>query len=270
MRLLATIALLAAVVYTTPASACRIFPSSAIPAIKGSLVESDYSGDESEVLAAYFTEPTDRYGHGVLGDGIEAGALVAANVITSSRCGDLFRLPLDRVFEDIAPRIADVTGDGRADAVVIETSVREGAQLAVYGFVSEDGFTTLRKFAATPHIGRPYRWLAPAGIADFDGDGQNDIAYVETPHIGGILRIWTMRDGDLVEIASAPGYSNHRIGQNFITGGVRDCGNGPELVLPDAGWERTLVARLGGGEIESAVLADNADPETIAWLLECP
>ena len=30
-----------------------------------------------------------------------------------------------------------------------------------------------------------------------------------------------MRDGALVQIAEAPGFSNHRIGQDFITGGVR-------------------------------------------------
>lgn len=125
------------------------------------------------------------------------------------------------------------------------------------------------KLAATPYIGRPFRWLAPAGIADFDGDGVKDVAYVETPHIGGILRIWSFRDNQPREIASAPGYSNHRIGENFITGGVRDCGNGPELVLPDAGWSRTLLSWYGGGEIESAVLANDAEPETIARALEC-
>ena len=71
------------------------------------------------------------------------------------------------------------------------------------------------------------------------------------------------------EIAAAPDYSNHRIGQDFITGGMCDCGNGPELVLPDAAWRQTLLAWLGGGVIELAVLADNTRPETVARALEC-
>jgi len=82
---------------------------------------------------------------------------------------------------------------------------------------------------------------------DFDGDGVLDVAYVETPHIGGTLRIWSFADNEARQIASDPGYSNHRIGQNFITGGVRDCGKGPELVLPNAGWTKTILAWLGGG-----------------------
>ena len=254
------------------AQACR-YP----PGWEGSFAEADGFG----VTFAEYHYATERYTHGVLGDTVEGGGLIILardkNGGFSIGCGDQIILPDDRVFEDLAPRIADVNGDGLNDVVVVETQVDTGASLAVYSYVPNAEplniqgvrYGRLRKLAATPHIGRPFRWLAPAGIADFDGDGQNDIAYVETPHIGGILRIWTMRDGDLVEIASAPGYSNHRIGQNFITGGVRDCGDGPELVLPNAGWTQTLVARLRGGVIESAVLADNAEPETIARALAC-
>jgi hypothetical protein len=165
----------------------------------------------------------------------------------------------------VTPRIADVTGDGLNDVVVIETRLDAGASLAVYGMSGEN----FVKLAATPYLGQPHRWLAPAGIADFDGDGVLDVAYVETPHIGGTLRIWSFRDNMPREIASAPGYSNHRAGQNFITGGVRDCGNGPALVLPNADWSRTLRVWQYGGEIESAVLSSDARPETIAKALEC-
>jgi hypothetical protein len=242
---------------------------------------SDAKSDGYGVTFAELINATDRYRHGVLGDTVEGGGLIILARDRDGRlslpCYDYIYLPDDRVFEDLAPRIVDVDGDGLNDVVVVETQADTGASLAVYSYVPEAEPLKIRgihrgrirKIAATPHIGRAYRWLAPAGIADFDGDGQNDIAYVETPHIGGILRIWTMRDGDLMEIASDPGYSNHKIGQNFITGGVRDCGNGPELVLPDAGWRRTMLAWLGGGVIEAAVLAENAEPETIARALEC-
>jgi hypothetical protein len=71
------------------------------------------------------------------------------------------------------------------------------------------------------------------------------------------------------EIASAPGFSNHRIGENFVTGGLRDCGNGPELVLPDAAWRQTLLAWVYHGVIETSVLAGDADPATVARAMEC-
>jgi hypothetical protein len=216
------------------------------------------------VTWAYYSNATTIYDHGILGDAIEAGALRAETPLTGP-CDSMFYLGDEAVFEDVTPRIADVTGDGLKDVVVIETRLNAGASLAVYG-MDGDSFV---KLAATPYIGRPHRWLAPAGIADFDGDGMLDVAYVETPHIDGTLRIWSFRDNQPREIASDPGYSNHRIGQNFITGGVRDCGNGPELVLPNADWSQTLLAWHHGGVIESAVLFNDAEPETIARALEC-
>jgi hypothetical protein len=248
---------------------CLVAASLAAPA-----VACDYPGgppDAREVRAegegviwAYYSNATEAYGHGILGDRIEAEVL-RAMTSTTGPC-DSYAYPGEGVvFEDVTPRIADVTGDGQNDVVVIETRVDAGASLAIYGMER----AVFRKLAATPHIGRPYRWLAPAGIADFDGDGVMDVAYVETPHIGGILRIWSFAGNEAREIASAPGYSNHRIGENFITGGLRDCGRGPELVLPNADWSQTLLAWLGGGVIESAVIAGDTHPETIARALEC-
>ncbi len=118
--------------------------------------------------------------------------------------------------------------------------------------------------------GRVFEDIEPH-CADIDGEGYNEIVVVESNITKGAqLAVYgAERDGDLVEIASAPGYSNHRIGQNFIIGGVRDCGNGPELVLPNDDWSETLLVRFGGGEIKSAVLADRTDRVTLSRALEC-
>lgn len=210
-----------------------------------------------------FADPTDRYTHGVLGDAIEWGAL---QVGASDRGIVTLTLPQDRVFEDIDIRVTDF-GSGRADKIVVVESQRDlGAQLAIYRFDER----SIRKIAATPPIGQRNRWLAPAAIADFDGDGVNDIAYVETPHLAGILKIVTLRGTALVPVAfPKPGFSNHRIGQDFITSDVRVCGGAPELLLPDLHWSTLMAARLENGEIVSRPLPHAPSREGIAAARQC-
>ena len=205
------------------------------------------------ITAATFDDPTDAYAHGVLGDTRTFRSLILS---TDNRAGSglttsavarsstfRLRLPLDRVFEDVAPRLADVDGNGDAEVVVVETQVDLGAQLAVY---DETG-----KVAATPYIGQPFRWLAPAGIGDFDGDGRPEIAYVDRPHLLREL-VFVRLEGDrLVEVARAPGFTNHRIGDEDITSAVRDCAGQSEVLLPDAGWSRLMAVRLAEGNVIS-------------------
>lgn len=188
---------------------------------------------DPRILAAELTEPTDRYDHAVLGDALEWGALR----IVTDRGDFVVRLPEARVFEDVEARLADVTGDGTSEVIVVETDARRGASLAVYGAQG--------KLAATPYIGQTHRWLAPAGIADFDGDGRIEIAYVDRPHLRKEL-VFVRLDGDrLVETLRLPGLTNHRIGEDVISGGLRDCGQGPELILASADWMRLMLVRDG-------------------------
>ena len=215
-------------------------------------------------ISVRYADPTDRYAHGVLGDAIEYGAI---EVLKGREVEHRVVLPETRVFEDIAPRIARLTVGGGFMVVMVESDLALGAQLAVYEFYDGE---KLRKRAATPHIGQRNRWLAPAAIADFDGDGVNDITYVETPHLAGILKIVTLRDDDLMPVAEPqPGFSNHRIGENFITSGTRDCGNGVELLLPDLGWTILMAARLEDGAIVSRPLSHPPSREGIEAAQRC-
>ncbi|MEY8839995.1 FG-GAP repeat domain-containing protein [Cribrihabitans sp. XS_ASV171] len=188
------------------------------------------------IASARFTQPTTRYAHGVLGDAVEWGALEMTLAGGGTRT---VTLPDTSVFEDLVPRLADLDGDGAPEVVVVETDMATGASLAVYG--------PRGKIAATPHIGQPNRWLAPAGIGDLDGDGHVELAYVDRPHLARTLRIWRFAEGALTEIARIPDLTNHRIGDPFITGGLRDCDGAPELILASADWSRLIAIRHAGG-----------------------
>lgn len=197
------------------------------------------------IVAARYSQPTTRYAHGVLGDDIEFGALELTVRETPSPQGPqrsdaappesivTVTLPKDRVFEDLTPRLVDVDQDGTAEAIVVESHNHTGAQLAIYDAKGH-------KIAATPHIGTRFRWLAPIGAADLDGDGHVEIAYIDRPHLAKTLRIWRYKERSLTEIATLPGLTNHRIGEDFISGGLRNCDNGAELILASADWSQII------------------------------
>ena len=198
------------------------------------------SADGSGITSAWYSCATDRYRHGVLGDAIEGGCLVAVNDE-----GELLSLELSKqfVFEDNLPRLADIDNDGNNDIVTVRADTSKGAALVVYS--EQDG--ELKELAATPPIGTAHRWLAPAGIADFNNDGINDIAYVQTPHIGGQLRIWSLIDNQFTEIAGMPGFSNHAIGATRVSISKVDDFNDDgvaDLAIPARNGRETILVTL--------------------------
>lgn len=212
-----------------------------------------------EISAARYAEPTTRYAHGVLGDAVEWGALVLDLTDGTDR---RIKLPQALVFEDTAPRLADLDADGAPEVVVVESSLDKGARLAIYAASG--------RITATPHIGRPHRWLAPVGAADLDGDGQVEIAYIDRPHLAKTLRIWRYEAGRLIQIASKPGLSNHKIGWDFIVGGIRTCGDTPELITANADWSRVMATTLQSGRIKSREIGAYTSPQSLTAALTCP
>ena len=216
---------------------------------------------------AGFVAPTGRYAHGVLGDSLEWGALEAE---LEGRIARLV-LPGTRVFEDIVPRLADLDSDDRPEILVVESDAAQGARLAVYraSFPVRIGQPRLRLVAATPFIGQRFRWLAPVGAADLDGDGRVEIAWVETPHLGRILRVGRLSGHRVTEIAALAGLTNHRIGDTGISGGLRDCGAGPEMVLADPGWTRLRAVRFDGRTLQARDIGPLQGPAGFDAALAC-
>lgn len=209
---------------------------------------------------AIFSKPTDRYGHNVLGNTVEWGMLC----LTHKKATGCATLPKNEVFEDIYPRLADVDNDGDLEAVVVKSHKHKGAALVIYDLVNGELNET-----STPHIGTRFRWLAPIGIADFNGDGNIDVAYIDRPHLAKTLRVWTFKDDALTETANITGLSNHRIGENFISGGVRTCDGTPEMITADAAWKRVIATRFENGKLTKTDLGPFKGKRSFKRALTC-
>jgi hypothetical protein len=197
------------------------------------------------IAEAWLIAPTGRYDHGVLGDPVEAGGLLVRLRDGGER---RLMLPQNQVFEDLRPRLADLDRDGTEEILLVRSSLDAGAVLTAYGLVDDE----IKIIAEGPKRLPKHRWLNPVGAADFDGDGVIEVAYVETPHLGGILRIVSLQDGRLVEEASRAGVSNHVIGSRELgLSAVLDFDEDglPEIFLPSARRRALQVLRYQDGEI---------------------
>ena len=168
-------------------------------------------GDKN-IRWVWLGSPTTRYDHAALGSNVLAGSLHALVVNGAGLAREVvYRLPGNRVFEDLVPRLVDLDGDGRDEIMLVESDVTQGSALVVLSVPHADQDWTV--MARSPFAGTAFRWLNPVGMADFDGDGHEDIASVTTPHIGGVLTLYHFRPPQLVPYARWRDVSNHRYGQ---------------------------------------------------------
>ncbi|MGR3501458.1 FG-GAP repeat domain-containing protein [Pseudaestuariivita sp.] len=220
----------------------------------------------AEITSARYSGPTDRYPHGVLGDDIEHTTL---EVTLASGKSTGVTWASEVVFEDTAPRLADLDGDGAPEVIAVESHDRFGARLSVYGLTGD----TLALRAATPFIGTRFRWLAVVDAADLDGDGSTEIAYVDRPHLAKTLRIWTYAsDGTTASLtprANLAGVTNHRIGEEDIAGGIRTCGNAPEMILATANWQRLVAITFDGIRLTSRDIGSHRNRSSFAAAMDC-
>lgn len=217
----------------TTAAACDAIPPAPLDGSRTMARSGDLTG-------AWYAGPVTHYDHAVLGDGVEASYLVVQagpDCLLAIAAGD------GHVFEDVVPHLADLDADGTTEVLTVRSSLTHGAQLAVYDRRGD----ALALIATTPPIGQPYRWMAPIGAGDVDGDGRVEVAAIDRPHLDRMLRVWRLTDGALVEVYRIAGLTNHRIGDRRILGGMRTCYGVTTMITADAGWTRVIATRIDRG-----------------------
>jgi len=182
----------------------------------------------------YLSGPTTDYPHGILGDPIEASRIVIQPADES-----------DEVVIELSPQVAEERGvllvdlddDGREEIVTVLADASDGARLAAFTLEGEVLAT------GTP-IGQGYRWRHLIGTGPLGPDGEQMIAVVRTPHIGGALEYY---DSHLDVYATIPGFSSHAIGSPNLGDAVIadvDGGESWEVILPDQRRSRLSAVNL--------------------------
>jgi hypothetical protein len=230
---------------------------------EGALPDGRVATGTHDIARAWFAQPTSRYDHGVLGDSVEAGILV---IETRDGKRQEVKLEDDAVFEDLEPRLADLDGNGHDAIVVVKSSLKRGSSLAVIA----ERRGRYQIVAETPPLGAAHRWLNPAGIADFTGDGKLDIALVRQPHVDGTLELWTWSGGALHRIAELADTANHIAGTRALdmSAAADFDGDGiADLALPSLDRKRLRIVAFAPQPREIASVPLPAKVETNIGLI---
>ncbi|MCB0162803.1 MAG: hypothetical protein KDI79_01165, partial [Anaerolineae bacterium] len=184
--------------------------------------------DEHERLLL-LTGPSTLYPHAVLADNLEATGITLIETRPTPRVVTTIPIPEPSVVEGIAPIWADLTGDGVREIIVTLSSADQGSQLVVF---NETG----QQIAAGPAVGQGNRWRHQIAVAPFGPAGELELVDVLTPHLGRITEFFHINDTHLEVVATASGYTSHRLGsRNLDSAAAGDFdGDGQvELLIPN-------------------------------------
>lgn len=188
------------------------------------------------------SNPTERYPHGVLGDGLEAAGVTLVEIYPEPRIGHTITIPEPDVIEGITPIWADMNSDGEREIILTLSNVEHGARIAAF---RENGSL----LAEGPAVGAGFRWRHQLVVAPFGEAGENLLAVVRTPHIGGVLEFYRLNGNKFEIVTEIPGFSTHTIGSRALfTGQAGDFDNDGqvELLAPDQGQTRLGIVSTDG------------------------
>ena len=196
-----------------------------------------------------------KYMHGILGDKVEADGFAIIDTGKKPVVRSQFALKGSNVFETLMPVWTDINLDNKREIILTKSDSRSGAQLQIY---AEDG----KLISSSDPIGRGFRWMHLIAAAEFGPGGEIEIAAVRTPHIGGVLEYYRLKDGKLRVVHKRAGYSTHRIGSRnldtAVAGDFNDDGH-VEMLVPTQDFKRldSIKRTAGGSKIDHSIKLDH-------------
>jgi len=200
---------------------------------------------------ALYTAPSDRYGHGALGDTIEGTVLT----VVDARRGTVewrASLSMPAVFEGLRPLVADLDGDGDPEIVTTVADSADGARIAVFSASGD-------RVGTGPVYGPG--WRHQLAVAPLGPDGGVELAVVRKPHVDHTLEYYRFDGESLSVVATLGGFSTHTYGSRVTDGalaGDLDGDGRVEALVPTT--DRTALAAVRRSEGGARVVWERSLP----------
>lgn len=227
---------------TTP----RVTADGDLRLASGDVVDGPFLPDADAVVlddgrVVVLADPTEEYGHAVLGDGVEAGSVA----VVDSTTGEVTSLRPERGRVVEQRRVHATALDGVPAFVVTTSGPDDGARVELW---TADGERRL----LGPAIGTGNRWRHVVGVST-TADGTVEVVEVVTPHLARIASLLQV-DGDrLVQVAAVPdAVASHAIGSRELAQAA--------VVDVDGDGRRDLVGPAADGDGIAWVVAGEDTP----------
>ena len=136
------------------------------------------------------SNPTADYDHGIVGDEFESSSITLINLQHNGSFVEI-SIPEGFVIEGLYPIWTDINGNGQREIIVTLSIPGQGAQLVIF---NESG----EIIGSGEPIGLSYRWRHQIAVAPFGPNGEIELVDVLTPHIGGVVEFFQLRNGEFL------------------------------------------------------------------------